>query len=53
MTTVFLTHDPETLENYYGKAALAALREQAELRLNPKDRLLGTDELIVAARDAH
>ena len=50
MTTVFLTHDPEALENYYGKAALAALRELAEVRLNPKDGLLGTDELIAAAR---
>jgi D-3-phosphoglycerate dehydrogenase len=52
MTAIFLTHDPAALGNYYGETALAALRALAEVRLNPKGRLLTTDELIEAARGA-
>jgi D-3-phosphoglycerate dehydrogenase len=45
---VFLTHDPEDLEAYYGRA-LAPLRELAEVVVNPLPRNLTTDELIEAA----
>lgn len=49
MATVFLTHDPNALRTYYGEAALAALRDMAEVRLNPAGRLLGTEALVEAA----
>ncbi len=49
MPTIFLTHDPNALRVYYGDAALAALRQLAEVRLNPTGRLLETDALIDAA----
>ena len=50
MATVFLTHDPNALRVYYGEAALGALRELAEVRLNPTGALLGTEALIEAAK---
>lgn len=40
MTTVFLTHDPEMLEHYYGARAISALQEVAEVRLNPTGAVL-------------
>ncbi|WP_375460361.1 NAD(P)-dependent oxidoreductase [uncultured Enterovirga sp.] len=40
MPTVFLTHDPEMLEHYYGARAVRALQEIAEVRLNPTGRVL-------------
>ncbi len=49
MTTIFLTHDPGALKNYYGNAALEGLSALAEVRLNPTDKLLDTDALIKAA----
>ena len=48
--TVFLTHQPGVLAVYYGDAALAALREVADVRLNPTGELLGTDAFIEAAK---
>jgi D-3-phosphoglycerate dehydrogenase len=51
MTTVFLTHPPDKLEQYYGPRAVAALREIADVRFNPETRELTTDELVAAARD--
>lgn len=48
MLRVFVTHNPEDLAAYYGRA-LPALREVAEVVLNPLDRDLTTPELIEAA----
>lgn len=45
---VFLTHNPEDLQAYYGRA-LPELREIADVVLNPYDRDLTTTELIDAA----
>jgi D-3-phosphoglycerate dehydrogenase / 2-oxoglutarate reductase len=45
---VFLTHNPEDLDAYYGRA-LGELREIADVTVNPCDRDLTTDELIEAA----
>lgn len=47
---IFLTHPPTAREFWYGKRALAALREVGEVILNPTDRVLSTDELAAAAR---
>jgi D-3-phosphoglycerate dehydrogenase len=48
---IFLTHDPEALENYYGERALAGLRALGPVKVNPKAAPLSTPELIEAARD--
>jgi len=45
---VFVTHNPEDLDAYYGRA-LPELRELAEVVLNPTDGDLSTDALIEAA----
>ena len=45
---VFLTHNPEDLQAYYGRA-LPELRAIAEVVVNPRDRDLTTAELIEAA----
>ena len=37
MTTVLVTHSPTALANYYGERALAALRQLADVRLNPSE----------------
>ncbi len=50
MATIFLTHPPEALKNYYGDRALAGLRALGEVRLNTAGRELSTGELIEAAR---
>ncbi len=50
MLTAFLTHNPEDLEAYYGRA-LPALEAIAEVVVNPFDRDLTTAELVAAARD--
>jgi D-3-phosphoglycerate dehydrogenase len=47
---VFMTHTPDTLANYYGDRALAALRQQAEVRLNETGRHLAGAELAKAAQ---
>ena len=44
----FVTHNPEDLDAYYGRA-LPKLREIAEVVLNPIDRDLTTPEFIEAA----
>jgi D-3-phosphoglycerate dehydrogenase len=46
--SVFLTHNPEDLEAYYGRT-LAGLRDVARVVLNPRERDLTTTELIDAA----
>jgi D-3-phosphoglycerate dehydrogenase len=50
MPTIFLTHPPEALRNYYGERALAGLRALADVRLNPLDRELDAGELVDAAK---
>ena len=50
MATVFLTHIPDMLENYYGPRAVAALREMAEVRVNPTGEVLDAAGLAEHAR---
>lgn len=45
MTRVFVTHNPEDLEAYYGRA-LPELRAVADVVVNPLDRDLSTAELL-------
>ena len=47
---VFLTHTPDMLRNYFGERALAALREIAEVRINPGEEILDANALATAAR---
>ena len=49
---VFLTHNPEDREAYYGRA-LVELEKVAEVVLNPNDGDLTTAELINAAAGCH
>jgi len=50
MARVFLTHTPEMLRNYYGERAWAALKNHAEVRINPTGEVLGAEALAHAAR---
>jgi D-3-phosphoglycerate dehydrogenase len=50
VATIFLTHIPDMLKNYYGERALAALRQLGEVRLNPGDKVLDAKALAQAAR---
>ncbi|HZL40805.1 MAG TPA: NAD(P)-dependent oxidoreductase [Pseudolabrys sp.] len=50
MATIFLTHIPDMLKNYYGERALAALRQLGEVRLNTADKVLDAKALAQAAR---
>jgi D-3-phosphoglycerate dehydrogenase len=50
MPTVFLTHTPDMLANYYGERALAALRKLAPVKLNETGRVLDASALAEAAR---
>jgi D-3-phosphoglycerate dehydrogenase len=47
---VFLTHTPAALANYYGPRAVAALREMAEVVVNPAGEVLDANGLIAHAR---
>ncbi len=50
MTTVFVSHPPSKLDHYFGTRATAALRAIAEVRFNPAERDLASDELATLAR---
>lgn len=50
MKEVFVTHPRDRLDGYFGDQALRALREIAEVRLNPHDRELTTSELAAFAQ---
>ena len=50
MATIFLTHPPEALKNYYGDKAVAGLKAIAQVRFNPEARELTMAELAEAAR---
>ena len=52
MTTVFLTHTPAMLTDYYGAKALAALRELATVRLNETGRVLDGPGVVREAAGA-
>lgn len=49
MTTIFLTHIPDMLANYYGPRALAALRALGQVRLNETGKILDAQALAKAA----
>jgi D-3-phosphoglycerate dehydrogenase len=50
MTQIFLTHSPQTLQNYYGARALTQLRACGTVRLNHSRQPLSVDEFVDAAR---
>lgn len=50
MASIFLTHPPEALKNYYGDKAVAGLKALGEVRINPLGRELTVPELISAAQ---
>lgn len=50
MTRVFLTHIPDMLENYYGERAVQALREMADVRINPTGEVLDAAGLVEHAQ---
>jgi D-3-phosphoglycerate dehydrogenase len=50
MTTIFLSHIPDMLENYYGQRALAELRKLGDVRLNETGKVLDAATLVKAAR---
>ena len=50
MATIFLTHPPEALKNYYGDRAVAGLKAIADVRFNLEARELTMAELAEAAR---
>ncbi|MEN8196390.1 MAG: NAD(P)-dependent oxidoreductase [Pseudomonadota bacterium] len=47
---VFLSHEPEALENFYGERAIKELKEFAKVRINDSGRVLTTDMLVEGAR---
>jgi D-3-phosphoglycerate dehydrogenase / 2-oxoglutarate reductase len=48
--TIFLTHIPDMLTNYYGERALAELRKLGDVRLNDTGQVLDAKALAQAAR---
>ena len=50
MIRVFLSHEPEALENFYGERAIKELKEFAEVRIDDIGRVLTTDMLVDSAR---
>ncbi|WP_137860683.1 NAD(P)-dependent oxidoreductase [Variovorax sp. 3P27G3] len=51
MTTVFVSHPPAKLANYFGDRATAALQAIAQVRFNPTDADLSSAELAELAQD--
>jgi len=51
MTTVFVSHPQSKLAHYFGDRAIAALQAVAEVRFNPGDTDLASDELAALAAD--
>ena len=49
MPTIFLTHIPDMLKNYYGERALGELRKLCTVRLNETGDVLGAQGLAQAA----
>src|ERR1019366_8314368 len=50
MTTVFVSHPQDKLEQYFGPKAVAALQTIAEVRFNPNAHELAMAEPVAAAR---
>ncbi len=50
MPTIFLTHSPDMLKNYYGERALAELRKLGTVRLNETGRVLDAEALAQVAQ---
>lgn len=50
MTTVFVSHPRDKLEQYFGQKATAALQAIAQVRFNPEARELTTSELVASAQ---
>ncbi|MBW0002527.1 MAG: hydroxyacid dehydrogenase [Hyphomicrobiales bacterium] len=50
MARIFLTHTPDMLENYYGPRAVKALREKAEVVINPTGSVLDAEGLAAQAK---
>ncbi len=50
MIRVFLSHEPEALENFYGGRAIRELKEFAEVRVNDSGRVLTSDMLLEGSR---
>ncbi|MBV9738273.1 MAG: hydroxyacid dehydrogenase [Hyphomicrobiales bacterium] len=50
MARIFLTHIPDMLENYYGPRAVKALREMAEVVINPTGSVLDAKGLAAQAK---
>lgn len=50
MATIFLTHSPDMLKNYYGDRAVAALRALGDLRINSTGKVLDAASLVTEAR---
>lgn len=50
-STVFLTHSPSALANYYGPSALAALEAVAQVRRSQDEAPWTEDALVAAAQD--
>ncbi|WP_218508582.1 NAD(P)-dependent oxidoreductase [Variovorax sp. dw_308] len=51
MTTVFVSHSPGQLAQYYGDRATAALQAIADVRFNPGDAALSSAGLAALAQD--
>jgi D-3-phosphoglycerate dehydrogenase len=49
MTTVFLTHTPDMLANYYGERALAALRKLTAVKFNETGKVLDDPRALAEA----
>ncbi len=50
MATIFLTHSPDMLKNYYGDRAVAELRKLGDLRINSTGKVLDAAALVREAR---
>lgn len=50
MATIFLTHSPDMLKNYYGERAVAELRKLGDLRINGTGQVLDASMLAREAR---
>ena len=50
MPTIFLTHIPDMLKNYYGERALAELRKLGDVRLNDTGQVLDAKAMAQAAQ---
>ncbi|MFY0022415.1 hypothetical protein ABTQ05_21040, partial [Acinetobacter baumannii] len=46
------THTPDMLANYYGPRAVAALRDMAEVTINPTGKVLDAEALAEVAAGA-